>query len=868
MFSTFRTDIAAGSNQCWNMVRNIAGGGNMEIGRLFHVANNSFQIQVVQPNGALWLRNSANGAFRLNPDGNASVNGFTINAVGFGSLGSQNPGINTFNPWARFSLMHQNIGTAPQITAIQTCFRPWFGNAVLGMGNADLFYFGHKYQLLNGTGAEQNDNSDVVAAWGEPSLPAGMAHRFDNFQFRFIGATDATTGAGTIDGLELMRLRPFRLNATDAVQGFVGVGDWSNSGGLMPEERLDVMDRTMRLRGLPTATYQVTTPGDWDRVMIVQADGTVKWRNASTIGGGGGGVGCDWTVTPPAQKQLLAAYVTPSGASCPEEDWRVSIGTVLGITTKLKVYGRKSVGDHGGAIQAEFQTTGTGVGGSGVSASLTHETAGTPITGDAIGVLTSVTDAGYRGWALKGDITVAGSGAETMYGLSGRLTLNSGSNTSVAAYGTASNVIAQQSSTANSVYGMYTTVTGSGSMNSVSGVSSLVNLTGGTTGSSYGADAISQWTSATLTNSTGILAKSTNLTSTFVQKSIGADVSAAGGSTQTLGVQSSGYGEEVEGVPTTETKGVKSLAHGPVLLATGVYGKGANYGFAFHRRVGVHGATFVSSGDVLSEHISILGEGAGNGAQQWAGLFEDKVQIQGNLVLGGTLIFSDAGLKTEVQELGDLAGGLMSLMPRRYQYTEEAKARLNLPEGEQLGFVAQELEEHYPNLVMSTIAMAKRDSVGNVIASSLEIKAVNYIGLIPVLTAGHQQQENRLAAVEAQLAQALEQLANCCVANDGTRAPTGGANSSIASENDLRIVPNPVADRTELRYTLANEGGVRLEITDATGRTMLVQDEGNRPAGSYAYEWNTTLLAPGTYHCALYVNDEFLMEKAVKLNSR
>jgi flagellar hook assembly protein FlgD len=87
-------------------------------------------------------------------------------------------------------------------------------------------------------------------------------------------------------------------------------------------------------------------------------------------------------------------------------------------------------------------------------------------------------------------------------------------------------------------------------------------------------------------------------------------------------------------------------------------------------------------------------------------------------------------------------------------------------------------------------------------------------------------------------------------------------------ESDLRIVPNPVADRTELRYTVGSEGRVRLEVTDAAGRTIQVQDEGQRAVGTFSYGWDTTLLTPGTYYCTLYVNDEPLVKKAVKLNAR
>ena len=89
-----------------------------------------------------------------------------------------------------------------------------------------------------------------------------------------------------------------------------------------------------------------------------------------------------------------------------------------------------------------------------------------------------------------------------------------------------------------------------------------------------------------------------------------------------------------------------------------------------------------------------------------------------------------------------------------------------------------------------------------------------------------------------------------------------------ALETDLSIIPNPVADRTELRYTVAAAGAVRLVITDASGRTIQVQEEGTRTAGTFSYGWDTTSLAAGTYFCALYVNDEPLVKKAVKLNAR
>ncbi len=354
---TFRTDVTSGNSQNWSMVS-----GALEIGRLFHFnPNNSFQIQARQRNGALWLRNAeapnGNGGFRLAFDGNGSggtftVNTFVLNPIGWAQLGAVT-GINTVNPYARFALMHENMGTVPT-----QCYRPWFDNALLGMGNSDMYYIGHKYAMTGGTGAEQDENSTVVAAWGDPSLPAGLGHQFDTFQFRYLAALDATSSAGSIDGLELMRLRPFRLAAGDPVQGFVGIGDWSaaNTG---PEERLDVLDRTIRVRSfMGTYTPSFERPL-LDHVVVADpTDGRLYWRTLPT---GGGGSNCTWELN---NGNVATAYA-PDGTNniCPEVDNNVGIGVPFPVSAKLHVSRvATTAGDHGGILStltAPGTTTGT-----------------------------------------------------------------------------------------------------------------------------------------------------------------------------------------------------------------------------------------------------------------------------------------------------------------------------------------------------------------------------------------------------------------------------------------------------------------------------------------------------------------------------
>lgn len=156
---------------------------------------------------------------------------------------------------------------------------------------------------------------------------------------------------------------------------------------------------------------------------------------------------------------------------------------------------------------------------------------------------------------------------------------------------------------------------------------------------------------------------------------------------------------------------------------------------------------------------------------------------------------------------------------------------------------------------------ARIDTMGNVIQEEMSVLTMNCVGLIPHLIADNQR-------LRARLEQMREKIAACCVARDGTRTLTNVTAPGANFETDLRIVRNPVADQTELRYTIGTAGRVRLEIMDASGRAIRTQDEGARSTGTSSFGRSTTLLSPGTNYCTLFVNDEPLVKKAVKLNAR
>jgi len=141
---------------------------------------------------------------------------------------------------------------------------------------------------------------------------------------------------------------------------------------------------------------------------------------------------------------------------------------------------------------------------------------------------------------------------------------------------------------------------------------------------------------------------------------------------------------------------------------------------------------------------------------------------------------------------------------------------------------------------------------------------------IPLLLANAKEQQAIIAQQNARIDQLQAQVAQCCSTGvtDGRSMQQGGTFGIGGLETDLRIIPNPVAASTQLRYTVGTPGRVRLEVSDGTGRVIEVLEESTRATGEFTYEWNTQQLSAGTYYCTLFVNDEPLVKKAVKLNER
>lgn len=108
--------------------------------------------------------------------------------------------------------------------------------------------------------------------------------------------------------------------------------------------------------------------------------------------------------------------------------------------------------------------------------------------------------------------------------------------------------------------------------------------------------------------------------------------------------------------------------------------------------------------------------------------------------------------------MNDLNGALTILdkfHPVSYFYNRKDNSYIKLPENLQYGFIAQELEKVLPELVKVQMHPVKTvGSFGGINTSLPDIityKGINYIGMIPLLTKGIQEQQLKIDLLKLEI---------------------------------------------------------------------------------------------------------------------
>lgn len=155
-----------------------------------------------------------------------------------------------------FSLLHLDNG-GTQFSG----YRPWFRPGMTITNDSDLAWIGMKNEGF--------DINHLTLAWADNTA----TQLLDVFKVIFLANPSTTGTAGTLNGLETMRIQP----ALSGLQSYLGIGDWFTAG-VTPNERLDLLDGRVKIRQLPNDLPDNTL----DKIMVVDPTGLVKWRDAST----------------------------------------------------------------------------------------------------------------------------------------------------------------------------------------------------------------------------------------------------------------------------------------------------------------------------------------------------------------------------------------------------------------------------------------------------------------------------------------------------------------------------------------------------------------------------------------------------------
>ena len=152
---------------------------------------------------------------------------------------------------------------------------------------------------------------------------------------------------------------------------------------------------------------------------------------------------------------------------------------------------------------------------------------------------------------------------------------------------------------------------------------------------------------------------------------------------------------------------------------------------------------------------------------------------------------SDAKIKSNITPESSALEKILMLSPVSYSFNKVEG--MNLPQSLQHGFISQELAEVFPELTKD-ITKPVIDENGK-ITSTLSFKAINYVGLISVLTAAVQELNTELTQVR----QDLDEYK----ANDAVRGQIIQNTPVVNGYSIEQNVPNPFSDRTSIRFQLA-----------------------------------------------------------------
>jgi hypothetical protein len=303
--------------------------------------------------------------------------------------------------------------------------------------------------------------------------------------------------------------------------------------------------------------------------------------------------------------------------------------------------------------------------------------------------------------------------------------------------------------------------------------------------------------------------------------------------------------------------GVRAFGNAVGVIATsghiGIYGTSTGDDFAR----GVEGFSELGIGGYFSSTNGFGLEAYSE--HNYAGYFN------GDVYATGIFETSDETLKENITPLTNAMEKINQLKPSFYEFKNDARFKvLALPKGSHYGLIAQDLEKVFPALVRETSKALHQstspaiDKQGAIFTQTnkqdnekINIKAVNYTALIPILVRGIQEMDS---IYKSEINSLKEEIAELKLAVNNSRSGNLFPSKATMKQN----VPNPVLNTTTIGYFIPDgTSSARIMITDTKGQQLKVFNV----SGDGSVNFSAGTLAAGTYSYSLVVDGQTISSK-------
>lgn len=355
----------------------------------------------------------------------------------------------------------------------------------------------------------------------------------------------------------------------------------------------------------------------------------------------------------------------------------------------------------------------------------------------------------------------------------------------------------------------------------------------------------------------------------------------------------------ISGYITNASSDISAAVHGlaensaPGMQGTGVFGEARDNTFNTGVRGTVqdnnaqvnYGGSFFAGGAAQTNY-GIISSAFGATGDDYSGFFIGDVYIGGDIINP-----SDSTLKDNIQSLSNASSIINQLDAVTFDFKQNGQyERLNLPDVNQYGFIAQDVEQILPELVSDVVTPAVYDSIGNEIYPSMSYKGLNYEAFIPILAQGFKEQTARVDSLSQEIAtrdsllndvnDRLTQLENCLsnllpllcqINNSAIYQNDDQSQSELIHTLNLELfdgenivleqnIPNPFAERTVINYYLPESvRDAKIIFYSQEGRMineMNITERGNGRVNVYGAD-----LSRGIYSYTLICDGQVIATK-------